>query len=87
MIVFLFEMALKCKKIPYGSRAEAKSVLKYREDVFGKPYRCWICGDWHLGHKTAKKSVEGIKRRNRSRSIRYFNEMLDLMDVYCGVEI
>lgn len=86
MIASLFEMTIKCKKIRYKNRKEAKSVLKYREDVFGKPYPCKIkgCKSWHLGHKTAKKSPEGIRRRNRSRSIRHFNELLDLIDVIFG---
>ena len=76
---------LICRKVPYATRREAVSVLKYRADVFGKPYICLICGKYHLGHKTPKKSVEGIKRRNRSRKIKNFNKLLDLIDLYCGV--
>jgi len=76
---------LICRKVPYATRREAKSVLKYRADIFGKPYPCWICGMYHLGHKTPKKSVEGIKRRNRTREINHFNELLDLIDRICGV--
>lgn len=86
-IVFLFEMALKCKKIPYGSRAEAKAVLKRNTFATGKPYPCWMCGNWHLGTKVPKKSIEGIKRKKRTREINHFNELLDIIDVYCGVDV
>ena len=36
-------------KIPYVSRREAVTTTRRQESV--KPYHCWSCGLWHVGHQ------------------------------------
>ena len=73
-----------CRKIPYKSRKHAANVInrtdKYRS-VFGKPYLCPKCGEWHLGRKLDKKSKLVLGWRKHIRSMK---KLSDLIDVYCG---
>ena len=73
-----------CKKIPYKSRQEAIATAKYRPEVdFGKPYKCWFCKNWHLGHKIPKKSKFAIKWRKNHKAMK---ALFDLIDQICGVK-
>ena len=77
-----------CKKVPFETRLEAKSVSKFKgEQSFGDPYKCKICGFWHLGHKnrTPKKSALGKINRRKSLSRRYINRLLSWIDSFFGV--
>jgi len=65
------------------SRGEALSLRNYKtsNEIYGKPYRCHICGYWHLGHKAPKKSKVNIWRKKHKRSM---NKLFKLIDEICG---
>lgn len=42
--------SMVCRKIPYASRPEAALVAKRAANTRQRPYRCEICGHWHLTH-------------------------------------
>jgi len=80
---------IRCKKYPYKNRKEAQATLKFRQELpFGTPYRCQICGYWHLGHKnkTPKKSPLGRIYRKRAVERRHLNRLFQAIDEMCGVE-
>jgi len=74
-----------CRKIGYKSRKHAASVLKRTDkhrSVWGKPYLCPKCGEWHLGRKLDKKSKLVLGWR---KNIKSMEKLFDLIDAYCGV--
>lgn len=75
----------KCKKVAYASRKEAKSLLSRKKgmEIYGKPYKCQICGFWHLGHAPPKKSKVAIRRKKHKRSML---KLFHLIDQLCGVK-
>jgi len=80
---------ITCKKYPFKTRKEAQATLKYRKELpFGTPYRCKICGYWHLGHKwkTPKKSHLGKIYRRKALERRHVKRLLQMIDKMCGVE-
>lgn len=55
-------MNATCTKVPYASRREA---ITSAPNEHGKPYRCSICGAWHMGHVMPKKCKRAVKiKRN-----------------------
>jgi hypothetical protein len=51
-------------KLSYVSRQEAAHDLRNKRPAGNiKPYRCTLCGQWHVGHKLKKKDVGPKKER------------------------
>lgn len=53
----------------WDTRAEAKRVMRLWLEVGespGKPYRCSVCGYFHLGHYPSGHKRRGLRNRNRS---------------------
>ena len=75
----------KCKKVAYASREEARCLLSRKKgmEIYGKPYKCQICGFWHLGHLPPKKSKVAIRRKKHKRSMK---KLFKLIDQICGVD-
>ena len=74
-------MNATCTKVPYASRREA---ITSAPNEHGKPYRCSVCGAWHMGHAMPKKCKRAVKiKRNRRGTA----AMLRLVDQLCGQEV
>lgn len=69
---------MRCKKTPFSSRKDATAV---KDEKYGKPYMCPICGHWHLGHRVSKKESRQYLRYKRA-----FKELMDMIDIFCGVK-
>lgn len=67
--------AISCtSKVPYMTRAEAKTIAKRTGDKFGggkvEAYPCTYADHWHVGHATSKKrrkiALSADRRRQRN---------------------
>jgi DNA-directed RNA polymerase subunit RPC12/RpoP len=49
-----------CSKRTYPDKAEARRVAKRANTTMGgramEAYRCWACGEWHVGHSNPPKA-------------------------------
>lgn len=79
---------IACRKYPYKSRREAQTTSQFRTELpFGKPYRCKICGYWHLGHKNKipRKSPLAKILRRKAVERRHMRRLFQAIDEMYGV--
>lgn len=77
-----------CSKISYVTRKHAAASLNRMRRknhvgvAFGKPYRCPVCGGWHLGNKITKKAGITVLWKKSNRAMKL---LFELIDECCGV--